>query len=175
MADKYLLYILMIPAVLWLLIPQVYSPWYMENLLASPLVVLLVYFSLLAIFVRYIRIKVVLLSFIVNSFIVTISALYNVSRNDTSHCNNPIKIFQFNNNYDDTHIPQLSDFLTATQYDLVVLQEISPFTREALINSLSPFYPYFRYWRLTYEAFDNRPANIKPISILPIHDITNNC
>jgi len=143
MVNKYLHCVIIFPAVLWLLIPQVYSPWYVENLLASPLIFLLGYFSLLALVARYIKIQVVLISFVVNFLIVTIISLKNVSRNDSNHCNNPITIFQFNNSYDDKYIARLSNFLTESQYDLVVLQEISPLSREALIDSLSPFYPYF--------------------------------
>jgi endonuclease/exonuclease/phosphatase (EEP) superfamily protein YafD len=141
--DKYLPYILVLPAVLWLFIAPIYSPWYLENLLSSPLVIILTFFTLTLIFIRYINIKNVLIYFIASAFIIVICSLRNIGKNDSSRCNNPIKVFQFNINYDDKFINRLSRFLNDSQYDLVVLQEISPLTRIALIKNLSPFYPYF--------------------------------
>jgi endonuclease/exonuclease/phosphatase (EEP) superfamily protein YafD len=143
MVNKYLPYILVFPAIFWLFIGPIYSPWYAENLFSSPLIILLSSLTLNLVFIRYIKIKTVLICFIVNVFIVAVCSLRNIGKSDSTRCNNPINVFQFNINYDHKHTNRLSRFLNKNQYDLVVLQEISPLTRAALIKNLSPFYPYF--------------------------------
>jgi len=143
MANKYLFLILMTPCLSWLFIPAIYSPWYLENLLSSPLVMLLGFLAITIIFMRYLKMKIVILSFIVNAFVIGLSCYKNMANNMPEHCSKPIKIFQFNTMYDNLNTQELTIYLKKQKYDLVVLQEIAPMIRKELIKGLSPIYTNF--------------------------------
>jgi len=143
LATMYLFLIFITPCLLWLLIPAIYSPWYIENLLSSPLVMLLGFLALTMIFIRYLKMKIFLLSIFVNGFVIGLSLYKNEGNNKSVHCSKSITIFQFNTMYDTLNTQELIIFLKEEKYDLVVLQEIGPMIRKKLIKELSPAYPNF--------------------------------
>ncbi len=143
METKSLFLILASPSFIWLVRPDVYSPWYLENLLASPLVILIAYIILLVLLVNYLKTKIVIYTFMLHLSIIGTLITIDSSLHSSKQCNNRISVFQFNNRYNENDNRKLVSLLMGTNYDLVVLQEISPLARKELINQLSPIYPYF--------------------------------
>ncbi len=144
MRNKFLFAILVSPSILWLIRPNIYSPWYVENLLGSPTVIFLVYLITLIVLLKWLSAKIILSALLINMTITTYVLFKEyIPQSPTSKCSNALSIFQLNNKYDEKNIKKLSSYLSSNSYDLVSLQEITPNSRKQLINQLSPTYPYF--------------------------------
>jgi len=143
MENRYTFLILILPSVVWVLLPPIYSPWYIENLLSSPFVILVGFLILMITLYHHFNIKMVILCFALNCGVIGATVYKNITKKERFNCSDTMTIFQFNNMYNASHTDKLIRYLEKERYDLVALQEISPQVRKTLIKALSPFYPYF--------------------------------
>jgi len=125
---------------LWLLLVRnTYSPWWLENALATPYILIIVFilFTLLGIaFLRLITITVTLIFCLLTVY------FQESVPNENVQCSPFVRVLQFNTKYDEEHVTNLISQLNLHKYDLVTLYEISPKVREILINKLRSTYPF---------------------------------
>lgn len=128
------------PCFIWFLLVQSYSPWWLENLVATPLIIVPLYFISPFIFYLSDRKKLFIGLFI--NLCIAISFNGNFFNRETE-CFEEDRIFQFNMKYDESNLNLLANFLIKQKYDFVALHEVSPIARQSLLDKLTPYYPYF--------------------------------
>jgi len=125
---------------MWLLLVQAYSPWWLENLVATPLIIVPLYF--ISPFIFYLSDSKKLFTGLFINLCIAISLNGNFFNSETS-CIEGDRIFQFNMKYDESNLNLLAKFLIKQKYDFVALHEVSPIARKSLLYKLNPYYPYF--------------------------------
>jgi len=128
------------PILMWYLLVQVYSPWWLENLVASPLIIVPLYF-ISPFIICLTSSKKMFAGLLLNSCVV-IACNGNLYENETG-CLEGDRVFQFNMKYDELNLNLLAKFLIKQNYDFVALHEVSPKARKSLLYELNPYYPYF--------------------------------
>lgn len=127
---------------LYHILPPIYSPWYIENLLATPIVILVLYLIFALCFCYLFTAKAIVVWGGINLLsIVTIVLLFQNS-SFNGNCDKSVEIFQFNNAYNEKNVDELTRFLANNNYDLVALQEVTPFVRSTLLRKLKQHYPH---------------------------------
>lgn len=143
------LVLLLLPSILWLCCKQFYSPWWLENLFSTPMVIILIYCLLMIAVVRFFPIKLCLIYLVINFLIASLlnNDLWKTSSlsMQQSGCLEPTKVFQFNMKYAEgtKQIAQLKSYLLEGRYHLIALQGVSQQLKVKLIAMLNPYYPYF--------------------------------
>ncbi len=128
------------PSFMWYLLIQLYSPWWLENLVATPLVIIPLYF--ISPFIFFLSSNKNLLTGLLLNLGIAIA--YNGNFNNSEpRCVEGNRIFQFNIKYDETNLNLLAKFLIKENYDFIALHEVSPIARKSLLHKLNPYYPYF--------------------------------
>lgn len=142
MVNKLLLVLLLLPSVFYYFSSQIYSPWYLENLFATPLVFIVIYLVIAVCLFPLLTIRLFIITLILNFAITYIAILVTRSNSSQGSCNEQLSILQFNNGYNESNITQLANYLLDKDFDLVALQEITPFARSTLLRTLTPKYPH---------------------------------
>jgi len=137
------LVLIFLPCLAWLLLKQVHSPWWLENLVSTPLLILFIYTVLLLVLGSFISLQQILSYFVIN--IVLVVLLNTTVTLNNKACLEPINIFQFNMKYieQESGLSELIEHLVAERYHLITLQGVSQQTKQKIIERLSPFYPHF--------------------------------
>jgi len=128
------------PSFIWYLLVQAYSPWWLENLVATPFIIIPLYF--VSPFILYLLgSKKLFFGLLINLFIAL--SFNGDFYNNGTECYEGDSVFQFNMKYDEKNLNLLGNFLIKQRYDFVALHEVSPVARQFLLNKLIPYYPYF--------------------------------
>ncbi|WP_156115817.1 endonuclease/exonuclease/phosphatase family protein [Colwellia psychrerythraea] len=161
--------LIFMPSLIWLLLRQVQSPWWLENILSTPFVLLVIY-SILILVLSYFALNLhsfsyclsyylsgMLINFILATFLNNAVSINNplafknlftfknsVTLNSKT-CNDSVIFFQFNIKYTEKEheLNELVAHLIAKQYHLITLQGVSQQTKRRLVEKLSPHFPYF--------------------------------
>jgi len=122
---------------------QIYSPWWLENIFATPLSIVPIYCVLMLLLMSFLSIGQCF-SFLGINFILAIF-INNIASFNKSYCEESIKIFQFNIKYqeNETELTSLVDHLISQRYHLIALQGVSQRSKHQLITMLSPYFPHF--------------------------------
>ena len=143
------------PSIIWLLLKQIHSPWWLENVLSTPFIIVVLYSVLMLALLYFISYPQCVGYFLINLLLAIIlnnsGDLNNiVTIKDTATLNNsiciePVTFFQFNIKYTEQQdqLNELITYLIAGQYHLITLQGVSQQSKLQLIQRLSPYYPYF--------------------------------
>jgi len=141
------LILILMPSLIWLLLRPIHSPWWLENILSSPLIILVIFSLLMLIlsnFFSYLHsLSYYLSGFLVN-FILVIFLNNTISLTNLA-CSDSVTFFQFNIKYSEKEheLSELIEHLIAKQYHLIALQGVSQHSKQQIIEKLSPYYPYF--------------------------------
>jgi len=122
---------------------QVHSPWWLENISATPFIVLPIYLVLMLSLVSFLSIGQCF-SYLLVNFIFAI-CLNNTVTFNNEQCVNSISVFQFNIKYQEgeNELTSLAEHLIAEEYHLIALQGVSQKSKGQLIAKLSPYFPHF--------------------------------
>lgn len=143
------------PSLMWLLLRQVHSPWWLENALSTPFIILVIYSVLMLALFSFISYSECVGYFLINFFLaivlnnmstfINITPFSNVEPFDSSVCNEPVNFFQFNIKYNEkeTELNELIQHLIEEQYHLIALQGVSQRLKRMIVEQLSSHYPYF--------------------------------
>jgi hypothetical protein len=146
---------ILIPSLIWLLLKRVHSPWWLENFLSTPFVILVIYSVLMLTLIYFVSYLDYLVYFLVNFILAvllnntgTFNNIVNFNNAGTLKeqvCIDPVTFFQFNIKYTENEheLNELIEHLVAGQYHLITLQGVSHRSRQQIIDKLSPYYPYF--------------------------------
>jgi len=156
---------MLLPSMIWFYFTRLYSPWWLENLFSTPLILIVILILLLLIFSVFIPIQKMILCGVFN--ILAVILINNSFMKETSVCSNPIAFFQFNIKYNEENLKDLADYLISKPYQLIAIQEISPKAKSKLIAVLAPYFPYFINGIDTKNKFNNDQL------ILSVHPFTN--
>ncbi len=131
------------PSIIWLLLKQVHSPWWLENALSTSFIILVFYCILMLTLIYFVSYLHCLGYFLIN-FILAI-LLNNTVTLSKGTCNDPIVFFQFNMKYNEGEyeINELIEHLVEGQYHLITLQGVSQRSKRQIVEKLSPYYPHF--------------------------------
>jgi len=131
------------PSVTWVLLKQLYSPWWLENISSTPLVILLLYLILMVALLPYLSYIHCITYFAANVTIVI--ALNNIPLQSAELRAETYRLFQFNMKYRDTkqELDELLEYLNDEEYHLIALQGVSQQAKQHIIEKLSPNYPNF--------------------------------
>lgn len=144
-----LLILILMPSIIWLLLKQVHSPWWLENMLSTPFIVLVIYSGLMLLFLYFLSYSECFGYFVINFifaiFLNNSSSISNIVTFKNKACIEPITLFQFNMKYaeDNNELNELIELLVTDQYHLITLQGVSQKSKQQIIEKLSPYYPYF--------------------------------
>jgi len=149
------LLLILLPSSTWLLLRQVHSPWWLENSLSTPFIIIFIYIILLLVLNHFISMQQCLVYFAIN--VVLAICLNNAITVDNDHCFESIDVFQFNIKYieEESELSELIDHLIIEQYHLITLQGVSQQTKQKFIERLSPYYPHFirgESWRQQVQS-----------------------
>lgn len=143
------LILILMPSLIWLLLKQVHSPWWLENMLSTPFIVLVIYSGLMLLLLYFLSYSECLGYFVINFilaiFLNNISSFSNIVTFNNKACIEPVTFFQFNMKYTEGHneLNELIEHLVTGQYHLITLQGVSQKSKQQIIEKLSPYYPYF--------------------------------
>jgi len=135
--------LVLMPSLIWLLLKQVHSPWWLENVLSTPFVLLIIYCLLMLGLISFISYSQCLGYFLIN-FVLAI-LLNNTGMRNNQTCIDSVTFFQFNIKYTEkeNQLNELIENLVAGQYHLIALQGVSQQSKQQIVERLSPYYPYF--------------------------------
>jgi endonuclease/exonuclease/phosphatase (EEP) superfamily protein YafD len=141
------LILILMPSIVWLLLRPIHSPWWLENTLSSPLIILVIFsFLMLALsyFFSYLHSLSYYLSGLFVNFLLVIF-LNNTINLTNLVCSDSVKFFQFNTKYTEQQheISELIEHLITNKYQLIALQGVSQHSKQQIVEKLSPYYPYF--------------------------------
>jgi len=141
------LILLLMPSLIWLLLRPIHSPWWFENIISSPLIILVIFSVLmlaLSNFFSYLNSLSYFLSGLLVNFILVVFLNNSISITNPA-CSDSVTFFQFNIKYTEKEheINELIDHLITTQYHLITLQGVSQHSKQQIVEKLSPYYPYF--------------------------------
>jgi len=135
--------LILLPTIIWTLMKQVHSPWWLENLASTPFSLVAIYLVIMLAFISFLSIQQAIIYFTINFFL----ALYlnNTVIFNNQDCADPVSIFQFNIKYQEggNQLTPLIEHLINERYDLIALQGVSQRSKRQLIEKLSPYFPYF--------------------------------
>lgn len=131
------------PSLTWVLLKQLYSPWWLENISSTPLVILLLYLILMVALLPYLTYFHCITYFVAN--VTVVIALNNLPLQSTDLRTETYRLFQFNMKYHDTKqaLDELLEYLNDEEYHLIALQGVSQQAKQYIIGKLSPNYPNF--------------------------------
>ncbi len=140
-----------IATLIWRLLRQVDSPWWLENILSTPFSIIIICLALMIVFSYFFVYQQSLnycLIYYLNGVVISIvlaTCLNNISVTNKKVCIDPVTFFQFNIKYTEkTHdITALVEHLIEERYHLVALQGVSQKSKNLIINKLNPYYPNF--------------------------------
>jgi len=141
------LILLLMPSLLWLLLKPIHSPWWLENILSSPLIILVI-FSFLMLALSYFFSYLHSLSYYLSGFLVNfilVIFLNNTINLTNLACSDSVTFFQFNIKYTEKQheLSELIEHLITNKYQLIALQGVSQHSKQQIVEKLSPYYPYF--------------------------------
>ena len=141
--------LILLPSLIWYLMRQAHSPWWLENAASTPFTILLIYLVLMLALIYFISFQQCFIYLLANFILaLCLNNLVTLSHSvifNNNTCVDRITIFQFNIKYhaaDDELMP-LIEHLIAEKYHLIALQGVSQQSKLQLIEHLSPHYPYF--------------------------------
>ena len=137
------LFLVITPSVTWVLLKQLYSPWWLENISSTPLVILLLYLILMVVLLPYLSYVHCITYFAAN--VIFVIALNNLPLQTKNLHAETYRLFQFNMKYHDTkqELDELLEYLNDEEYHLIALQGVSQQAKQYIIEKLSPNYPNF--------------------------------
>ncbi|MCP4988442.1 MAG: endonuclease/exonuclease/phosphatase family protein [Colwellia sp.] len=135
--------LIVLPSLIWLLMNQAQSPWWLENISASPFIILPIFCVLILILVTFISIGQSFSLFVVN-FIIAV-CINNATNLHDKPCIDSIRIFQFNTKFqtNEAQLTLLAEHLISEKYHLIALQGVSQRAKKQLIKKLNPYFPHF--------------------------------
>jgi len=137
------------PSLIWLLLKKVRSPWWLENTLSTPFVILVISSGLmlsLIYFISYLDcLGYFFINFILAIFLNNTGTFNNLVTFNNKACIDPVTFFQFNMKYTEGEheLNELIAHLIAGQYHLITLQGVSQRSKQQIVEKLIPYYPYF--------------------------------
>ena len=146
--------VVLLPWLTWLALIKMTIPWWLENIISTPyIVILVVIIAFLCInkspskirFISYVTVNL-LLATIINNYQMGNTNIYSLKRGKIIlNCNNNIAIFQFNMKYNDNieDNNQLINYLIKEEYDLITLQGVHQQEKKLIINRLKGSYPFY--------------------------------
>lgn len=149
------LILILMPSLIWLLLKPIHSPWWLENILSTPFIILVIYSVLMLTLIYFVSYLDCMAYFLINFILAiflnntgTFNNIVNFNRTDTlktQACTDPVTFFQFNIKYTEKEheLNELIAHLVAGQYHLITLQGVSQQSKSQIIDKLSPYYPYF--------------------------------
>lgn len=135
--------LILLPSFLWLLLKQFYSPWWLENLASSPLIIVPINLLFMLLLMKYLSYGQCFTYFFINLSIAIF--INNWEGGERSSCDEPIEFFQFNMKYmeQESKVDELLHQLLTKPFDLIALQGVSQKAKRNIINKLMVHYPYF--------------------------------
>ena len=141
------------PCIIWLTLLNISTPWWLENLLSTPLIIVLIALILLVIVIKYVSSIQFFVHLIANLCIAIIinnvqffdeNPHIKVSAKNESGCNNSKNFFQFNMKFNNNEkdIDKLVDYLIKDDFELITLQGVPQQEKGTLIKKLQSAYPY---------------------------------
>lgn len=144
-----MLILVFMPSVIWLSLKQVHSPWWLENTLSTPFIILVIYSVLMLALIHFISylhgVGYFLINFVLAIFLNNTDSFNNMVTFNNKECTAPVTFFQFNIKYTEKEdeIDELIEHLVAGEYHLITLQGVSQQSKQQIVKKLSPYYPYF--------------------------------
>jgi hypothetical protein len=141
------LILIFLPSLIWLLLRPIHSPWWFENILSSPLIILVI-FSILMLALSNFFSYLYSLSYFLSGLLVNVILvifLNNTIKITNLTCSDSVTFFQFNIKYTEKQheLNELIEHLIERRYHLIALQGVSQHSKQQIIEKLSPYYPYF--------------------------------
>jgi endonuclease/exonuclease/phosphatase (EEP) superfamily protein YafD len=135
--------LILLPSFMWYLMKQVHSPWWLENITATPFSILPIYLLLMLACIRFLSVQQSVIYFTVNFFLAIMFNNTVTFRNQ--NCTDAVNIFQFNIKYqeDVKLLVPLLQHLIDEKYHLVALQGVSQKSKKQLVKMLSPYFPHY--------------------------------
>lgn len=135
--------LLLLPGLIWFLMKQAHSPWWLENAASTPFTILAIYIVLMLAFIFFLSIQECFIYLFIN-FIFAL-ALNNTVIFNNKPCADSINFFQFNIKYHeaDNELLPLIEHLIIEKYHLISLQGVSQQSKQQLVVALSPYFPHF--------------------------------
>ncbi|ALO34407.1 hypothetical protein CMT41_06500 [Colwellia sp. MT41] len=135
--------LIFLPSIIWYLLKQAHSPWWLENTFSTPFIVLPIYIVLMFVLISLLSWQDCLGYLLIN-FIVALCLNSSGSFNNKT-CVDPVSFFQFNIKYHEgeNELAELIAHLKAEHYHLITLQGVSQQAKRQLIAQLTPYFPYF--------------------------------
>lgn len=147
------LILMFMPSCIWLLLREVFSPWWLENIISTPFIILVIYsvlFLTLSYFFPYLQsLSYCLSGALINCiFVILINNTHNVNNTyslNREECIDPVNFFQFNIKYTEKEheLNELVEHLIVKKYHLITLQGVSQHIKTRLVEQLNSHYPYF--------------------------------
>lgn len=144
-----LLLLILMPTLFWLLLKNIHSPWWLENILSTPFLIVIIYsmlmLSLLG-FLSYLDCLACLFTNVIMAVFLNNADTFNRSVTfDKKDCIGLVSFFQFNMKYieGEYELNELIKYLVAEKYHLITLQGVSQQSKQQIIEKLSPYYPNF--------------------------------
>ena len=137
--------LILIPSLLWFLMKQVHSPWWLENISSTPFTILPIYSVLMLVLISFLTLQQCSIYLLIN-LIVALCLNNSLSVNNRSCVDSErISFFQFNIKYQhgEVELKPVIEHLIDQKYHLIALQGVSQKSRKQLIDKLSPYFPYF--------------------------------
>jgi len=144
-----MLIVVFMPTVIWLSLKQVHSPWWLENILSTPFIILVIYSVLMLLLIHFISYLhctgYFLINFFLAIFLNNTDSLNHMTTLNHKECIAPVIFFQFNIKYTEKEdeINELIEHLVGRKYHLITLQGVSQQSKQEIVKKLSPHYPYF--------------------------------
>lgn len=145
----FMLILVLMPSLIWLLLKQVHSPWWLENALSTSFIILVIYSVLMLSLIYFVSYLHCLGYFVINFFLAVFlnntGSFNNMVTFNSKACIDPVTFFQFNIKYTEREdeLNELIEHLIAEQYHLITLQGVSQQSKQQIVEKLSPYYPYF--------------------------------
>ena len=144
-----MLTLVLMPSIIWLLLKQIHSPWWLENTVSITFIILVIYSVLMLMLINYLSYVHCIVYFLINFLLAllfnNISNFNRITIFNNQACVEPVTFFQFNIKYTESELEldELIAHLIAGQYHLITLQGVSRQSKQELIERLSTYYPYF--------------------------------
>lgn len=144
--------LVLMPCLIWLVLLKVNTPWWLENTLSTPLVLLVILLILLLFITKYVSKLQAAAYFIINLCLalfinnIQISDDGNINLEKIAYgCNNSLKFFQFNMkfNSNEDDIDKLTAYLIKENFELITLQGVPQQSKKPLIEKLNYYYPFY--------------------------------
>jgi hypothetical protein len=147
-----MLILVLIPSIIWLLLKQIHSPWWLENVLSTPFIIVVIYSALMLAFIHYVSYLHCVGYFVINVvWALSLNNMASLPNKNTfdnlspTQCTEPVVFFQFNLKYTEKQdeLNELIAHLVMERYHLITLQGVSQQAKNQIVEQLNPYYPYF--------------------------------